>query len=267
MAHADTHKGGAALLHNRVDILEVDVDVSVNGYNLGNAFGCSEQHVVGHAEGFGEREVFEGKQFVVIDDKYGVDMFAEFHDADLGLLAATAAFGAEGERDDCNDEDMLCLVIVEFDAFGNFGNHGSRTGTRATAHTGGDEEHLRVVLQSFAYFTSLVESCLAGAFGFVAGTEAKVAQRYLVGNGARIESLHVGVADNEVHALDALTEHVVDSVAAATAHTDDFDVGRLPFWRIEGEKRCVVIIFHVLACFYLVEKDSVTEIWLAILAV
>jgi hypothetical protein len=43
---------------------------------------------------------------------------------------------------------------------------------------------------------------------------------------------------------------VVDGIAAAAADTDDFDVGRLAFGRVESEN-CV--FFHVLVYFYLIE--------------
>ena len=250
LAGAGTHEGGAAVLHDGVDILEVDVDIGVDGDDFGNTLGGSKQDVVGHAESLREFEVAEGEEFVVIDDKDGVDMLAELHDAGFGLLAAAASLGAERKGDDGDHEDFLGVVVFEVDALGDLGDDGSCAGAGAAAHTGGNKEHLGVMSYGIADFIGLVQGGLTGTLGLVAGSEAEVAQRNLVGHGRGIEGLHVGVADDEVNALDALAEHVVHGVAAATADTDDFDVGRLAFGRVESEN-CV--FFHVLVYFYLIE--------------
>ena len=151
---------------------------------------------------------------------------------------------------------MARLLVVELDALGDFGDDRCRTGAGAAAHAGGDEEHLGVVGDGVADFVGFLESGLTGALGFVAGTKS-VTQRNFVGDGRGVEGLHVGVADDEVDSLDTLTEHVVDCVAAATADTNDFDVGRLAFGRVKidirGSEREIYYFFHVLVYFYLTE--------------
>ena len=151
-------------------------------------------------------------------------MFAEFGDTGLGLFAAGFVFEAEWQGDNGHHKDVLGVLIVKFDAFGYLGNDGSRTGAGTTAHTGGDEEHLGVVGDGIADVVGFVEGGLTRTFGFVACTETKVAQRNLVRDWAGIESLHIGVADDKIDTVDTLAVHVVDSVSAATANADNFDV-------------------------------------------
>ena len=249
------------MFHDGVDILEVDIDASTAGDNLGDTLGGSEEDVVGHSESFGDVEVAIGAEFVVVDDDDGVDMLAEFLDACLSLVAAALAFEGEGTSDDGHDEDFLIFVVVEVDALCNLSDDRSSAGAGATTHTGGDEEHLGVVGQGILDVGSLVDGGLAGAFGLVAGTEAEVAEGYLIGDRRGVEGLHVGITDDKIDTFNTLTEHVVDSIAATTSHTDDFDVGRLSLGGIKSEERCLLsglineigIVLHVLVYFYLTE--------------
>ena len=108
---------------------------------------------------------------------------------------------------------------------------------------------------------SLVDGGFAGAFGLVAGAEAEVAQGNLIGDRRGIESLHVGVADDEVDTFDTLTVHVVDSVATTATDANHLDVGRLTFGGVKSEEGCllsgliteIVIVLHVLVFFCLIE--------------
>ena len=110
-------------------------------------------------------------------------------------------------------------------ALGNLGNDGCCTGAGAATHTCGDEKHLGVVGDSFAYFVFVLQGEVAGALGYAAGT--KSAKYYLVWHRARCKCFGIGVTDYEVHTMDALTVHVVDGIAAATTDTDYFDFGGL----------------------------------------
>ena len=121
-------------------------------------------------------------QFVVVDDEDGVDVFLEFFDACFGLLFAASAFEGEGHCDDGHDEDAGHHLVVELDAFGYLGDDGSRSGAGAATHTGGDEEHLGVVADGFAYFVLVVEGGFTSAFRHIAGAE--FAELNLVGHGA-----------------------------------------------------------------------------------
>lgn len=50
----------------------------------------------------------------------------------------------------------------------------------------------------------------------------------------------IGIADDELHALDALAIHVVDGIAAAAADTDYFDDGGLVTKQIEFHMVCLL---------------------------
>ena len=246
---AGTHEGGAALFHDGVDILEVDVDLGGDGDDFGDALGGGEKHIVGTVEGLIDVEVAKRAEFVVVDDDDGVDIVAQFSHAGEGLFAAFLAFESERQGDDGHDEDFLGVLALKVDALGYFGHDRSGSGAGAAAHTGGDEEHLGVVRDGLANVVGVVDGGLAGTLGLTTGAE--IAQRNLVGDGRGIEGLDVGVANNEVDTLDALMEHVVDSVAATAADTNHLDVGGLFFRGIESEKRRICIFFHVLVYFYL----------------
>ena len=122
LAGASTHEGGAGVFHDGVDILEVDVDVGVVGDDFGDTLGGGEEDVVGHAEGLRHGEVAEGTELVIVDDDDGVDMLAELLDACEGLLTAFGAFEGEGQGDDGDNQDVLGVLVVEFDALGDFGD-------------------------------------------------------------------------------------------------------------------------------------------------
>ena len=261
------HQGRTAVLHDGVDILEVAVDIGALGDNLGDTLGCREQHVIGHTEGCGETEVALGAQLVVVDDDDGVYMLAELLDASLGLGATARALEAEGACNDSHNENLLVFVVVKVYAFGYLGDDGSRTGAGTTSHTGGDEEHLRVVRQSLTNVGFLRLGGLFGALRLVACPKAKVTQRNLVGHRRSIQGFHIGVADDKVHSLDTFVVHVVYCIAAAAANTDNLDVGRLTLGRIKGEQCRIYVFFHVLAYFYLIDKDVVIWFQPSVLAV
>ena len=261
LAGAGAHEGGAGVFHDGVDILEVDVNIATAGDDFGNTLGGREKDIIGEAESFGDVEVTKSAEFVVVDDDDGVDMLAEFLDTSFGLVAAFLAFEGEGAGNDGDDEDFLVLLGLEVDVLGYFGDDGSRASAGAAAHTGGDEEHLGVVGDGFLDVFSLVGGSFAGALRLIAGAEAEVTKRNLVGDRRGIEGLHVGVADDEVDAFDTLTVHVVDGIATTATDTNDLDVGRLVFRGVESEKRCLLgglineigVILHVLVFFYLLE--------------
>ena len=261
LARAGAHEGGARVFHDGIDILEVDIDAAATGDDFGNTLGSGEKDIVGEAKSFGDIEVAEGTKFIVVDNDNRVDMLAEFLDAGFGLVATLLTLKREGTGNDGHNEDFLVLVVVEVDTLSDFGDDGSSAGAGATAHTGGDEEHLSVMGQGLLDVGSLVGSGLFGALGFVAGTETEVTQWNLVGHRRSVEGFHIGVADDEVDAFDTLTVHVVDCIAATATDAYDLDIGRLSLRGVESEERSLLggliykigIVLHVLVYFYLTE--------------
>ena len=222
---AGTHKGGAAVFHDGVDIAEVDVDLAAAGDDFGNAFGCGEEDVVGFAEGLVEVHVAKSAQVVVVDYQDGVDILLQCFDTDLGLLHTDGAFKFEGFGDDGDNEYFGHQFVVEVDAFCYFCHYRGGTCSRTAAHTSCNEEHLSVVGNGLEDFVFVLKSHFACMFRDVAGTE--FTEGYLVGHGARLEGFGIGVADDEFYTVDSLLEHVVDCVSTTAADTYYFYFGGL----------------------------------------
>ena len=92
------------------------------------------------------------------------------------------------------------------------------------------------MLEEFFDFVRLLLGGLAGLGRTSTDTQTLVAENQLVGHRAAVESLHVGIADDKVNTRDSFAEHVVDSVVATTAYTNDFDVRRLVERRVKSDK-------------------------------
>ena len=77
---------------------------------------------------------------------------------------------------------------------------GSGTGTRTTTHTGGDEYHLRTVLELLAYVLDILLCSLASHIGVIASTETlgRVATNLQFDGNLRLgQCLIVGIAQDE----------------------------------------------------------------------
>ena len=140
-----------------------------------------------------------------------------------GLVNLLLAFETEGDGDDTYSED------AQF--FRHAGDDGSSTGAGATTHAGGDERHLRAVVEhalqrAFTLFGSGTRS-----LGLVACSQTFSTQLQVYRNGGVVERLTVGVAEHEGDIVDAFLVHVVHGVAATATHTDDFNDAVL-FWQV-----------------------------------
>ena len=78
LADAGAHHGLAHALHDRAHVGEVEVDLAGHGDDVADALHGLAQHVVGHAEGLGDRRVAgHGLQQAVVGDRdHGVDALA-----------------------------------------------------------------------------------------------------------------------------------------------------------------------------------------------
>ena len=136
---------------------------------------------------------------------------------------ALAAFHLERLRHDGDRQDAELLRDLRHDR--------SRARAGATAHAGGDEQHVR----AFDHFDDAVAifhrgltahfriGARAQALGDVA---ADLQTDFHLG---MFQRLRVGVDANEIHAFDPGLDHVRDGVAAAAAHADHLDHGALVF--------------------------------------
>jgi hypothetical protein len=119
---------------------------------------------------------------------------------------------------------------------GRRGDDGRRTGAGAAAHAGGDEHHVGAVeqLQDFGQrllsrlTADLGPRTRAQALGDGdAELHAPVGERLA-------ERLCVGVGDDELHAFERGTDHVVDGISARATHANDGDT-RLNLRLLLGE--------------------------------
>ena len=142
------------------------------------------------------------------------------------------ALELEGDGDNAYREHVHLL--------GHTGYDGGGSCAGATTHAGGDEDHLGVVAEEGTDVLDALLSCLAGHFGVVAGTKS-LTQLYLDGDVGRDEGLTVGVTEHEGDVADTFAIHVLDGIATASTHTNDFDNVGICCWQIDGE---YVSFFH-----------------------
>ena len=243
------HQGHAGVPHHLGHVLEVHVDVAGLGDDLDDAPDGGRQDLVGHREGLvGEGVAEELVQFLIVDDEEAVHVLLQLVDAVHGLGLGFVALVLERDGDDGDGEDAAVLRHLGDD------RRGARA--RTAAHAGGDEEHLGTVVQHLGGNLVLGFQGGVAAFDRVrARAEALGAHLDLRGHFALEEGLGVGVADDEVAALDLLLVHVIHGVAATAAYADDLDDGVL-LAPVTGHDVVVQCQFHSL--FLLVFLDFAT---------
>ena len=181
---------------------------------------CSDaQCVVGFLEcgAYGEFGIDFAK-FFVVDDEQSVHFLAYgIHSVEC-LVDFLVPFEPEGYGDNAYGKYAFFLGFVCDDRCG------SRSGS--SAHSGGDENHFRAVVKHGAYAFDAFFCGSLGTCRTVSCAESFVAELQAYGYRTVGQRFAVRIADHEIHIVDAGAVHVVDSVSAATAHTDDFDYFR-----------------------------------------
>src|ERR1700737_2996679 len=222
-AVADANQRLTGVLHDRLDVGEVEVDDARLGDQVGDALDALAEDVVRHAEC-----LFEGRlgardlgEPVVGDDDESVDLAAQGLDALLGGVVADAALECERPR---YDADGQCAGL-----FRQLGHDGSRPSPRAAAHSGGDEDHVGFLDHGRQLGPALVGG-VASARPVAARAQAPrdlVAHLDLDVRLASLERLLVGVDGDELD-LERFRDHAIDGVAATATTADDLD-SRSPF--------------------------------------
>ena len=164
-------------------------------------------------------------------------MAADFFHTVQSLVYLLVALPAEGDGNDAYGEDIHLL--------GNAGDGWCRSGTRSATHTGGDEHHLRAVVQHVLHFFDAFFSGFLGLVRAVAGSQSFVSQLELDGDRRLFKCLAVGVAHHEGYVVYAFAIHVVHGIASSAAYTDDFDY----LGRIGCETEIFDDIIHNISCF------------------
>ena len=220
-AVADRHQCRPGVLHDRLHVGEVEVDDARLDDQVGDAADALPQHVVGHAEGLFDRGlgIDHVEQALIGDGDQRVDRLAQPGDALLGRAAATGALEVEGLGDDADGERAGRASML--------GDDGRRSGAGATAHAGGDEDHVGAAHHLAQGIGALLGRALADL-----GTSARaqpfgqlVADADVDRSLAAHQRLGVGVDRDELDAVDTGIDHPVDGIAARSTDADDFDAG------------------------------------------
>ena len=216
---ADAHQRGAGVAHDRAHVGEVEVDEPRHGDQVGDPLHALAEDVVGHPERLEDRSrlLDHLQQPVVLDHDQRVDAVAKVLDADLGLVGAALALEGERLRDDADGQRLELATEL--------GNDRRGAGPRATALTGGDEDHVGALER----LLQLVAALLRGGeahLGVRAGAEParRLGADVDLHVGVRVEQrLRVRVDRDELDAGEPGLDHAVDGVRAAAADPDDLD--------------------------------------------
>ena len=219
---ADAHHRLALLAHHGAHVGEVHVDQARDVDDLGDAGHRVVQHVVGAAEGVLEAGVVvhDLEELLVQHDDQRVDVLDQLLDALLGDLHLLRAFELEGLGDDAHGQHAELL--------GDLGNDRRRAGAGALAHAGGQEDHVGPLKRGADLVSHRVGGGASG-FGPGAGAQAHFAELDRALGERAAQGLLVGVQRDELDALHAAVDHVVDRVAAGATDADHLDHGAFHF--------------------------------------
>ena len=174
---------------------------------------------VRHLEGVVDRGLLVGdvEQPVVRYHDERVDLVAQLLDAHVRLAYPAPALEGEGQRDDGDDERAGLLRDSRDDGRG--------PGAGASAHSGGDEDHIRP-FDDGAQLLARLHSRFAADLRI--GARAEPLRQLLAEDDAarslgELEVRDVGVRGDEFDACDAAADDVVQRVVARAADAYDLD--------------------------------------------
>ena len=177
------------------------------------------KHIVSHFEGIGERGLVVGhaEQILVGDDDQCVDLVLQFLYALFGHAHAFPTLEVEGH---CHETDGEHAHLAGYACHDR-----GRSGARASAHAGGDEDHVRAA----ELLGDLVHRLLGRSLADVRSGACAEALRDRGPEldpavGARLlECLGIRVGDDELDAGKPVHDHVVDRVSSPPTDADDRD--------------------------------------------
>ena len=174
---ADAHEGAAGVLHDGLDVVEVNVDEAGSGDELGDALNTLEEDLVGLLEGVddGDVAVRDLQEAVVGDDDEGVDLLAQRPDAGLGLVRAATTLEGEGASHHTDGQRAQRA--------GDAGHDRSATGAGAAALAGGHEDHVGA-LEDLLDLVGVVLGRLLADLGVGTGAEPGKLSYASAGNGS-----------------------------------------------------------------------------------
>ncbi len=146
-------------------------------------------------------------ELVVADDEQGVYSGPHFFESFSCLVGPAASFKIERHGDNTNGEDVEVLARL--------GDDGRSARSCAASHSGGHKNHGGVFAQLLEHIIEVFDGGIFADFrdapGALSGGQG-CAQLDADGDIGSFQCLVVRIADNEVHALDALLVHVVDGI-------------------------------------------------------
>src|SRR5437667_6235383 len=206
-------------LHDRLDVVEVEVHEAGLRDDLRDPFDASHQHIVRDLERRIQGQTRdEFKEFVIRDHDDGVREVPELLQAILRILRPDGALGPERERADRDRQGARLLRQLRED------RGAARAG--AASEAAGDEHHVRTLDDGPQFVRGLAGRLLAD-LGERAGSEASrhaAAQEELVRGSDDEEMLGVRVRGEQLCSDDAGFDEAVDRVAAAAPNSDDLDI-------------------------------------------
>jgi len=216
---AGAHHRAAHFAHDRTDVGEVEVDETFLHHQVGDAGNAGVEYLVSHRESVGKGRLVVGnaEEVLVRNDDQRVDRLLQLFDSGFGQTHAATALEVERLGNDADREDALVSSRLS--------DNRSSAGAGAAAHAGGDEAHVRTV-QVIDDFIDALFGCGTADFRLRTSTETFSDVGAELDDALRLghrQGLGIRVGNDEVDALEASGDHVVDSVAAAAANTEHGD--------------------------------------------
>src|SRR3989441_10454438 len=217
LAESD-HRDPAAL-HDRLDVIEIEVHEARFRDDLRDPLDSAHQHVVRDLERRIQGQTRdELKEFVIRDHDHGVRKVPELLEAVLRILRADRALRPERERADRDRQGARLFRELCEDR--------GAAGPRAASEAARDEHHVRTLDAGPQFGRGLAGRLLAD-LGERAGSEAarhSASMQELVGGPDDEEVLGVRVRSEQLRPDDTRFDEAVDRVAAAAPDPDDLDV-------------------------------------------
>ena len=162
----DIHNCHTTLAERIAHISEVGVDISRNGDNFRNRARCVRHHVIRLAEGIEQVEFrIDLFEFLIIDDEKSIHVFGETCHTCHGFLYLLLAFEGKRDSDDTYRQNPHLLR--------HFGDNRRSPCTGSATHSGGDEQHLRTVVQRITDMIPALFCVLTRGLGVASGTQTR----------------------------------------------------------------------------------------------
>ena len=218
----DTDMGVALVLHDGLDIGEVEVDERRGSNDLGYALYTLTEHVVRHLERLHERGALRNEKLYLFvgDNEQGIHYLLQFLDTFVGSVHTRFAFELLERLGNYRDGEDIHF-------FSHLSDDGSRSRSGTASHTRGYEQQIGI-LEMLSYLLFALLRRARSDLRISARSESLgqiCSELDLYGGFAHVERLHIGVGCYERAGGYARQYHTVDGVVAASAHSDNLNIG------------------------------------------